>query len=131
MVAAIKAGYAKTDSTFLHWARKRRRKDGSTAVTCLLLGKQLFVGWAGDSRAVLLGQEGKAAWISADHKPDRPDEKARVEAAGGVVFERGCWRVSTKAGMDYVRRHGKACVSRDDICTHTCTPPCKIHTAYA
>ena len=73
-----------------------------------MLNTEYFdLGAAGDSRALLLGGDGGLAWASADHKPDREDEKARVIAAGGHVVERGCWRVSTNAGMDYVRRHEK------------------------
>ena len=38
----------------------------------------------GDSRAVL-ARDGGAVDLSQDHKPDRPDEQARVVAAGGTV----------------------------------------------
>ena len=31
--------------------------------------------------------------LSSDHKPNRPDERARVMAAGGQVVYAGCWRV--------------------------------------
>lgn len=37
-----------------------------------------------DSRAVL-SRAGVAIPLSADHKPSRPDEKKRIEAAGGVI----------------------------------------------
>ena len=109
VVAAIKEGYAKTDATFLNWARPRRRKDGSTAVTALLLGQKLYLAWLGDSRALLLnGSNQQLGWASLDHKPNRPDEMERVKKAGGTCLNmQGCWRVSTPAGLDYMQRRAK------------------------
>jgi serine/threonine protein phosphatase PrpC len=60
-------------------------QDGSTSVTALLIGATLYVGWAGDSRALLVGGGGALSWASVDHKPDRPDEKKRIEALGGCA----------------------------------------------
>ncbi len=31
--------------------------------------------------------------MSEDHKPNRPDERQRIESAGGVVVWAGTWRV--------------------------------------
>jgi serine/threonine protein phosphatase PrpC len=53
----------------------------------------LYIAHVGDSRAVLSSAGGQAIPLSSDHKPNRPDERIRVEAAGGhVVFYSG-WRV--------------------------------------
>eukprot|EP01045_Picozoa_sp_COSAG04_P011995 COSAG04_NODE_791_length_10285_cov_3.557628_2_plen_223_part_00 len=79
-------GYAKTDATFLNWARKRRRRDGSTAVTALLLGSKIFFGWAGDSRGFVLDAAWQVSWVSSDHKPNRPDEMERIKKAGGACL---------------------------------------------
>lgn len=38
----------------------------------------------GDSRAVLC-RRGQAVALSSDHKPDRPDERRRIEELGGRV----------------------------------------------
>ena len=143
-------GYAKTDATFLNWARKRRRRDGSTAVTALLLGSKIFFGWAGDSRGFVLDAAWQVSWVSSDHKPNRPDEMERIKKAGGaclnlcvssnpsppapdlrrVMFSvhplkpccresltaharcvrHGCWRVSTLAGMEFMKRRAKGTV---------------------
>ena len=46
----------------------------------------------GDSRVVLC-RGGKAVPLSIDHKPNRSDERQRIEAAGGIVAWAGTWRV--------------------------------------
>ncbi|GJR09982.1 putative ribonuclease H-like domain-containing protein [Tanacetum coccineum] len=46
----------------------------------------------GDSRAVI-SRGGKAFVVSRDHKPDRSDERQRIEDAGGFVMWAGTWRV--------------------------------------
>ncbi|OMO98013.1 phosphatase 2C (PP2C)-like protein [Corchorus olitorius] len=62
---------------------------GSTAVVALLTPEHIVVANCGDSRAVLC-RGGKAIPLSFDHKPDRSDELARIEAAGGrVIFVNG------------------------------------------
>ncbi|KAF9614891.1 hypothetical protein IFM89_020988 [Coptis chinensis] len=58
---------------------------GSTAVVALLTLDKIIVANCGDSRAVL-SRGGRAIPLSFDHKPDRPDELARIEAAGGRVI---------------------------------------------
>ncbi|KAA8520943.1 hypothetical protein F0562_011616 [Nyssa sinensis] len=63
------------------------RTIGSTAVVVVVAKEVLVVANCGDSRAVLC-HGGIAVPLSRDHKPDRPDERERVEAAGGNV--NGC-----------------------------------------
>ncbi|KAG2601894.1 probable protein phosphatase 2C 9 [Panicum virgatum] len=58
---------------------------GSTAVVAVVSPTHVVVGNAGDSRAVL-SRAGAPVELSVDHKPDRPDELARIEAAGGRVI---------------------------------------------
>jgi serine/threonine protein phosphatase PrpC len=59
--------------------------EGTTAVVVVLKGSELFVGHVGDSKAVLIKNDGSSASLTSDHKPDRSDEKQRIEAAGGDV----------------------------------------------
>uniref|UniRef100_A0A1J3IJF9 protein-serine/threonine phosphatase n=1 Tax=Noccaea caerulescens TaxID=107243 RepID=A0A1J3IJF9_NOCCA len=59
---------------------------GSTAVVALVCSSHIVVSNCGDSRAVLY--RGKEAMpLSVDHKPDREDEYARIENAGGKVIQ--------------------------------------------
>ncbi|ESQ42456.1 hypothetical protein EUTSA_v10013567mg [Eutrema salsugineum] len=58
---------------------------GSTAVVSVLTPEKIVVANCGDSRAVLC-RNGKPIALSSDHKPDRPDELDRIQAAGGRVI---------------------------------------------
>lgn len=59
-------------------------EDGSTAIVCMILNQVLWVANTGDSRA-FLSRGGELVELSEDHKPDSPEEKARIEKAGGTV----------------------------------------------
>lgn len=58
---------------------------GSTAVVAVVGPRHLIVANCGDSRAVMC-RGGAAIPLSSDHKPDRPDELERIQAAGGRVI---------------------------------------------
>ncbi|KAM4083400.1 hypothetical protein ACB094_08G053500 [Castanea mollissima] len=58
---------------------------GSTAVVAIVTPNKIIVANCGDSRAVLC-RNGKPVPLSSDHKPDRPDELNRIQAAGGRVI---------------------------------------------
>ncbi|XVE88672.1 hypothetical protein DITRI_Ditri19aG0088000 [Diplodiscus trichospermus] len=59
---------------------------GSTAVVALVCSSHIVIANCGDSRAVLCrGKEAMA--LSVDHKPNRDDEYARIEASGGKVIQ--------------------------------------------
>ncbi|KAF8726854.1 hypothetical protein HU200_019334 [Digitaria exilis] len=83
--------YRKTDSEFLDAERNSHRDDGSTASTAVLVGDHLYVANVGDSRAVI-SKAGKAIALSEDHKPNRSDERKRIESAG-------TWRVGGVLAM--------------------------------
>ena len=57
---------------------------GCTANVALIHKNTLYVANAGDSRSVLCRNNGPFD-MSVDHKPDNPEEKARIEKAGGFV----------------------------------------------
>ncbi|CAL4893910.1 unnamed protein product [Urochloa decumbens] len=100
---AMERGFARMDGEAASWAATRSGKDddlacrcvrqkparcdhaGSTAVVTVVGPTSVVVASAGDSRAVL-SRGGVAIPLSVDHKPDRPDELERIQAAGGRVI---------------------------------------------
>lgn len=95
---AISETYQRTDAEFLDAESNTSRDDGSTASTAVLVGSHLYVANVGDSRAVI-SWAGKAIPLSEDHKPNRSDERKRIESAGGVVMWAGTWRVGGVLAM--------------------------------
>ncbi|XP_057432882.1 probable protein phosphatase 2C 7 [Lotus japonicus] len=63
-----------------------RKIVGPTAVVVVVCSSHIIISNCGDSRAILYrGKE--PITLSADHKPNREDEYARIEAAGGKVIQ--------------------------------------------
>ncbi|CAI9106850.1 OLC1v1006083C1 [Oldenlandia corymbosa var. corymbosa] len=71
---------------------------GSAAVVALVSQDQIVIANCGDCRAVLC-RNGKPIPLSVDHKPDRPDELDRIQAAGGRVISWDCPRVEGVLAM--------------------------------
>ena len=82
----IKVSYLQTDKEFI--SPKTAPQSGSTAATVLLMGRRLFAANVGDSRVVLCRGGGQCVELTSDHKPSRPDEAARVRAAGGFILHK-------------------------------------------
>lgn len=62
--------------------------SGATATVSMLRGRKLTSAWVGDSRAVLGRREDgtvRAYDLTNDHKPDLPEEHARIMQSGGRV----------------------------------------------
>lgn len=95
---AISQTYQQIDKEFLESEKNSFRDDGSTASTAVLVGSHLYVANVGDSRTVI-SKAGKAIPLSEDHKPNRSDERKRIEDAGGVVMWAGTWRVGGVLAM--------------------------------
>ncbi|XP_076926753.1 putative protein phosphatase 2C 51 [Bidens hawaiensis] len=90
---------------------KKKYSAGSTASVVLLLNdKELLVGNVGDSRVILCS--GYAELLTHDHHPDRDDERARIEGAGGFVLDwdvprvNGILAVSRAIGDVSLKRYG-------------------------
>ncbi|KAL8095770.1 putative protein phosphatase 2C 76 isoform X1 [Apium graveolens] len=95
---AISQTYQQIDKDFLESVKDTFRDDGSTASTAVLVGNHLYVANVGDSRTVI-SKSGQAIPLSEDHKPNRSDERKRIEDAGGVVMWAGTWRVGGVLAM--------------------------------
>ncbi|KAF9276775.1 Protein phosphatase 2C 2 [Mortierella alpina] len=82
---AIKNGFLEFDRALRFDPEYGGDSSGCTAVTATITDKNvLYVGNAGDSRAVL-GSDGGAIALSYDHKPVNREESRRIVAAGGFV----------------------------------------------
>jgi len=118
ITASIRDAFGITDSEFSQKARSEGLRDGSTALLALLAHgfealptqasvpgcrggvAKLFVANCGDCRAILIRGR-KARPLSEDHKPERKDETARIQKAGGIVIQdlnTGIHRVARKKG---------------------------------
>jgi len=82
----IKQSYLSADTEFIR--PRTAPQSGSTAATVILFGRRLFAANVGDSRVVLCRSGGQCVELTSDHKPSRPDEAARVRAAGGFILHK-------------------------------------------
>ncbi|XP_073696766.1 protein phosphatase 1F [Garra rufa] len=90
---AFKSTFLQTDDMFKIKAKRERLRSGSTGVAVLLTSDRLTVSWLGDSQAMLVRQ-GEPVTLMDPHKPEREDEKKRIEDLGGCIAFMGCWRVN-------------------------------------
>jgi serine/threonine protein phosphatase PrpC len=79
----------------LHFAMQ----TGSAALVVVKNKKHVWVANCGDCRAIMKyfdGRTYKSAQITKDHKPNDPDERARIESVGGMILQDpfGTWRVN-------------------------------------
>jgi len=82
---AIKNGFLGTDNDLRRDPEYMNDPSGCTAITALITSEdKVFVGNAGDSRAIL-SANGEAKPLSFDHKPVNRSESTRIVAAGGFV----------------------------------------------
>ncbi|KAJ3589051.1 hypothetical protein NHX12_009899 [Muraenolepis orangiensis] len=92
-VEALFRAFRTTDERFIKKAAREKVRCGTTGVVTFLRGRTLYVAWLGDSQ-VMLVRKGQAVELMKPHKPDREDEKLRIEALGGCVIWFGTWRVN-------------------------------------
>jgi len=86
MRRVLKTSYLRADKEFI--SPKTAPQSGSTGATIVLFGRRLFAANVGDSRVVLARKNGACLELTSDHKPSRPDEAARVRAAGGFILHK-------------------------------------------
>ncbi|XP_078539710.1 protein phosphatase 1E isoform X2 [Lissotriton helveticus] len=90
---ALCGAFRVTDERFVQKAARENLRCGTTGVVTFIRGNMLHVAWLGDSQ-VMLVRKGQAVELMKPHKPDREDEKQRIEALGGCVVWFGAWRVN-------------------------------------
>lgn len=103
---AVRAGYAACDDELLKLCDAESWQDGATAVVALLVEQQLITSCVGDSELVAC-VKGAAQCRSFKHKPSEPSERARIQAAGGVVlFDRlGASMAVSRSFGDKTHKH--------------------------
>lgn len=73
---------------------QKKITSGTTSVCALITKDQLYIAWVGDSKALLVGKRTQLQLVKP-HKPENPDERKRIETAGGTVLHaQGQWRVN-------------------------------------
>ncbi|XP_076344596.1 uncharacterized protein LOC143244218 [Tachypleus tridentatus] len=93
MPTAIKEAFKTTDRRLLERSFREGIKSGCTVVCCIIREKTLYLAWLGDSQAMVVRQ-GVPLSVTSPHKPDREDERQRIENAGGCILFIGTWRVN-------------------------------------
>ena len=87
---ALIEGFALAEKTFADYARSLNpiETSGSCAIVVLVVGDMCYVANLGDSRAIMSGERGKKVFcLSKDHKPHGVEEKNRIEASGGEIYQ--------------------------------------------
>lgn len=92
-VIAMNRSFHKVHENFAKFSSTNNFNDGCTANIAMIHGNRIFVGNAGDSRAIVVQTGGYAHVMSIDHKPERLDEQERIRKLGGEVLYYGRWRV--------------------------------------
>ncbi|KAI5441557.1 hypothetical protein KIW84_010869 [Lathyrus oleraceus] len=103
VLAAGLPRFRKTDESLLQASAEGGWQDGATAVCVWVLGQKVFVANVGDAKAVLarsvvsVGSQDnsdkvnalKAIVLTREHKPIFPQERSRIQKAGGAVSSNG------------------------------------------
>ena len=106
---AVISAFHSTDRDFLETALQQGIPDGSTAVTAMIQEpapgtrkeRRLLVANLGDSRCVMVRNDGSAQALSTDHKPNRPEERARIQARHSPDWTGPDWTGLGWAGLGW------------------------------
>lgn len=118
---AIIEGFRKTDESLLQESTRGNWQDGATAVCVWVLGQTVVVANAGDAKAVLARStstdgEGslvdtkslmKAIVLTREHKAIFPQERSRIQKAGGSVGPNGRLQGRIEVSRAFGDRHFK------------------------
>lgn len=64
--------------------------SGSTLVVAIVSPRYVITSNCGDSRCILISEDGGIVSETSDHKPERPDEKQRIEVQYRARVRRQC-----------------------------------------
>ncbi|CAF4717322.1 unnamed protein product [Rotaria sp. Silwood2] len=78
-------------------------RSGSVCISCLIGPKYIYLINLGDSRGIIISNDGQVLTSTKDHKPNVEQEEKRIQKAGGKI---------TKFGNDVPRVESKLAVSR-------------------
>ena len=87
---ALIEGFALAEKTFTDYSRSLNplETSGSCAIVVLVVGDMCYFANLGDSRAIMSGENGKKVFcLSKDHKPNAVEERTRIEASGGEIYQ--------------------------------------------
>ncbi|KAL2478926.1 putative protein phosphatase 2C 8 [Forsythia ovata] len=118
---AILDGFRKTDEALLQESAAGGWQDGATAVCIWVLGQTVFVANVGDAKAVVArssvvdGSQSdldgsnslKAIVLTREHKAIYPQERARIQKAGGSVSSNGRLQGRLEVSRAFGDRHFK------------------------
>lgn len=93
---SIREAFCITDLSFIKKAKNENLNSGTTALCALYrkLERKLYIGWAGDSQA-LIARKGGVRQLVKKHSPQDDSERQRIEKLGGVVLQWcGSYRVN-------------------------------------
>ena len=124
---AIRKGFLELDERIRERPEFDRGEDksGSTAVACLISPTHVYLINCGDSRAILISNN-QVTLNTLDHKPVNPNERERIQNAGGsVMIQRvnGSLAVSRALG-DYEYK----CVSGRGPCEQLVSPEPEVYS---
>lgn len=60
-------------------------ESGCVCITCLIGSEMIYLINIGDSRAIIISNDGTVLAHTEDHKPDNPHEQERIHEAGGRI----------------------------------------------
>jgi serine/threonine protein phosphatase PrpC len=120
---ALSEAFKRTEQDLQSGPARLETELAGTTVTAILRGSDgaVYVASVGDSRAIMFRRDGSVLYSTKDHKPDRPEEKARIVAAGGLCVKKknfiGTRIFAPKCklrypGLTVTRSLGDACAKR-------------------
>ncbi len=103
LVESVTQGFKLFDERLSIDAKLMQDASGSTALVCFVEDRHILCANAGDSRCIIVLENGDVVPMSVDHKPTRHDERVRIlSARHRVMMERVDGNLAVSRGLgDY------------------------------